>query len=122
MVSTRLRPGHVATISPAARATTTRVFESPEASSFFLGSADLMPRNLDNRVEVLAPVEAAHAQQQISRAFENLFSDNLSAWDLEPDGRWRRAKPAKGERSRAAQTMQMRSVLARARRRVASSG
>jgi polyphosphate kinase len=98
------------------------VFESPEASSFFLGSADLMPRNLDNRVEVLAPVEAAHAQQQISRAFENLFSDNVSAWDLEPDGRWRRAKPAKGERSRAAQTMQMRSVLARARRRIASSG
>jgi polyphosphate kinase len=97
------------------------VFESPEASSFFLGSADLMPRNLDNRVEVLAPVEAAHAQQQISRAFENLFSDNVSAWDLEPDGRWRRAKPAKGERSRAAQTMQMRSVLARARRRIASS-
>jgi polyphosphate kinase len=81
-----------------------------------------MPRNLDNRVEVLAPVEATHAQQQISRAFENLFSDNVSAWDLEPDGRWRRAKPAKGERSRAAQTMQMRSVLARARRRIASSG
>jgi polyphosphate kinase len=98
------------------------VFESPEESSFFLGSADLMPRNLDNRVEVLAPVEATHAQQQISRAFENLFSDNVSAWDLEPDGRWRRAKPAKGERSRAAQTLQMRSVLARARRRIASSG
>jgi polyphosphate kinase len=98
------------------------VFESPEESSFFLGSADLMPRNLDNRVEVLAPVEATHAQQQISRAFENLFSDNVSAWDLESDGRWRRAKPAKGERSRAAQTLQMRSVLARARRRIASAG
>jgi polyphosphate kinase len=98
------------------------VFESPEASSFFLGSADLMPRNLDNRVEVLAPVENTQAQQQLSRAFETLFADNVNAWDLEPDGAWRRAKPAKGERSRAAQTVQMRNVLARARRRVASSG
>jgi polyphosphate kinase len=98
------------------------VFDSPEESSFFLGSADLMPRNLDNRVEVLAPVEDAQAQQQLSRAFETLFADNVNAWDLEPDGRWRRAQPAKGERSRAAQTMQMRSVLARARRRIASAG
>jgi polyphosphate kinase len=98
------------------------VFESPDAGSFFLGSADLMPRNLDNRVEVLAPVEAPHAQQQLNRAFETLFADNLNAWDLQPDGRWRRARPAKGERTRAAQALQMRSVLARARRRIASSG
>jgi polyphosphate kinase len=98
------------------------VFESPQASSFFLGSADLMPRNLDNRVEVLAPVENAQAQQQLSRAFETLFADNVNAWDLEPDGGWRRAKAAKGERTRAAQALQMRSVLARARRRIASSG
>ena len=98
------------------------VFETPDDNSYFLGSADLMPRNLDNRVEVVAPVEDSQAQQQLSRAFETLFADNVNAWDLQPDGRWRRAQPAKGERVRGAQALQMRSVLARARQRIASAG
>jgi polyphosphate kinase len=98
------------------------ILDTPGESAYFLGSADLMPRNLDNRVEVMAPVEDARAQQELDRAFEMLLADNVDAWDLEPDGRWRRAEQAKRERARAAQTMQMRTVIARARRRVPSSG
>jgi polyphosphate kinase len=98
------------------------IFDTPDESAYYLGSADLMPRNLDNRVEVVVPVEDARAQQELNRAFEMLLADNVDAWDLEPDGHWRRARQAKRERARPAQAMQMRSVIARARRRVASSG
>jgi polyphosphate kinase len=95
-------------------------FESPDATAVFLGSADLMPRNLDNRVEVVVPVEDARAQQEIARVFDTLLADNAEAWELDGDGRWRRARPSKGERSRPTQTVLMRNALARARRRLAN--
>jgi polyphosphate kinase len=95
------------------------IFESPEETAVFLGSADLMPRNLDNRVEVVAPVEDPRAQKDILRVFDALLADNAEAWDLGADGRWSRARAGKGERSRAAQTVLMRNARARARRRLA---
>jgi polyphosphate kinase len=94
------------------------IFESPELSATFLGSSDLMPRNLDNRIEVVVPVEDARAQQEIARVFDVLLADNSEAWDLDSDGRWHRARARKGERSRAAQAVLMRNALARARRRL----
>jgi polyphosphate kinase len=96
------------------------IFESPAASAIFLGSADLMPRNLDNRVEVVVPVEDGRAQQEIVRAFDTLMADNSQAWDLAADGHWRRARPDEGERLRPAQDVLMRKALARARRRLGS--
>ena len=96
------------------------VFESPEGSATYLGSSDLMPRNLDNRVEVVVPVEDARAQQEIGRVFDALLADNSDAWDLDGDGTWRRTRPRKGARSRTAQTVLMRNALARARRRLAN--
>jgi polyphosphate kinase len=96
------------------------VLESPDSTTVLLGSADLMPRNLDNRVEVVVPIEDARAQQEISRVFDELLADNAEAWDLDGDGRWRRARPGKGERSRPTQTVLMRNALARARRRLAN--
>jgi polyphosphate kinase len=39
------------------------LFESPDSSVLLMGSADLMPRNLDSRVEVVVAVEDQHAQQ-----------------------------------------------------------
>ena len=41
------------------------IFEHGDERAFFLGSADLMPRNLDHRVEIVAPVEDARAQQEL---------------------------------------------------------
>jgi polyphosphate kinase len=96
------------------------VFEASDSTTVLLGSADLMPRNLDNRVEVVVPVEDARAQQEISRVFDVLLADNAEAWDLDGEGRWRRARPVKGERSRPTQTVLMRNALARARRRLAN--
>ena len=94
------------------------IFESPDGSAIFLGSADLMPRNLDNRVEVVVPVEDDRARQEVVRAFDTLMADNSQAWDLAGDGRWRRARPDGGERLRSTQDVLMRTTLARARGRL----
>jgi polyphosphate kinase len=79
-----------------------------------------MPRNLDHRIELVAPVEDGRAQQDLVRGFDVLLADNASAWELSPDGRWMKLRPRKGERSRATQGVFMRSTRARARRRAAS--
>jgi len=96
------------------------IFDAGDESSFYLGSADLMPRNLDHRIELVAPVEDARAQHDMVRAFDVLLADNASAWELSPDGRWMKLRPKKGDRGRAAQLVFMRSARARARRRAVS--
>jgi polyphosphate kinase len=89
------------------------VFEAGDRSVTFLGSADLMPRNLDHRVEVLLPVEAVGSQSEIAATLDTLLADTAASWELEADGTWRRVRPKKEERPRSAQATLMR----RARRR-----
>jgi len=96
------------------------IFDAGGQSTYFLGSADLMPRNLDHRIELVAPVEDARAQQDMVRAFDVLLADNATAWELGPEGNWMKLRPRKGDRGRAAQQVFMRSAKARARRRAAS--
>ncbi len=92
-------------------------FEHGEERTFLLGSADLMPRNLDHRVEVLAPVTDARAQGEIDKVFRALLADNSTAWELSGDGSWTRHRPKKGERDLAEQAVLMRNFKARAARR-----
>ena len=89
------------------------VFEAGDSSDYYLGSADLMPRNLDFRIEAVVPVEDARAQQEIKRALDTMVSSNVHAWALKPDGEWQRIRAKKGERARATQTLLMRIVRAR---------
>jgi polyphosphate kinase len=96
------------------------IFDAGEKRTILLGSADLMPRNLDHRIELVAPVEDGRAQHELIRAFDVLLADNASAWELSPEGRWMKLRPKKGDRSRPSQQVFMRSVRARARRRAAS--
>ena len=88
-------------------------FEAGDRSRFYLGSADLMARNLDHRVEVVAPVEEAAGQSEIAAAFDALLSDTASSWELAGDGLWHRVRAKKAGKARSAQTVLMR----RARRR-----
>jgi polyphosphate kinase len=97
------------------------IFDAGEKRTILMGSADLMPRNLDHRIELIAPVEDARAQHDLVRAFDVLLADNASAWELSSEGRWMKLRPKKGDRSRPAQQVFMRNVRARARRRAASS-
>ncbi len=96
------------------------IFDAGGRRAFLLGSADLMPRNLDHRIEVLTPVEDGRAQQDLLRAFDVLLADNASAWEMSSEGRWMKLRPKKGDRGRQAQQVFMRSASARARRRAAS--
>jgi polyphosphate kinase len=95
------------------------IFDAGEKRTILMGSADLMSRNLDHRIELVAPVEDGRAQHDLVRAFDVLLADNASAWELSPDGRWMKLRPKKGDRGRPAQQVFMRSVRARARRRAA---
>ncbi|MCI0569588.1 MAG: polyphosphate kinase 1 [Myxococcaceae bacterium] len=77
------------------------LFDRPRAVKLYIGSADLMPRNLDHRVEVLAPVEDPQLQAQVRDSLERSLADNTLAWDLKPDGEWVRRTAAGGERRSA---------------------
>jgi polyphosphate kinase len=92
------------------------IFENGKKATYLLGSADLMPRNLDHRLELVAPIEDSHAQQRLSAVFDALLADNAQAWELKPDGTWERQRPQKDERARPAHAVLMRSTRARFRR------
>ena len=53
-----------------------------------IGSADLMHRNLDRRVEVLVSITRAEHAAEITELFDLAFSDRTVSWWLEPDGHW----------------------------------
>jgi polyphosphate kinase len=64
----------------------------------FIGSADLMPRNLDKRVELVTPVEDESLRGDLLDALERCLADNANAWDLREDGTWPRRDPNGPER------------------------
>jgi polyphosphate kinase len=59
-------------------------------SSYYIGSADLMPRNLDTRVELLTPVESPELQAELQDTLDRCFADDTNAWTLDAEGRWQR--------------------------------
>jgi polyphosphate kinase len=76
---------------------------------YFIGSADLMPRNLDNRVELLVPVEDEGLRGELDDTLERCLADDTFAWELGADGSWSRreggvraAQPELMERAAAA--------------------
>ncbi len=83
-------------------------FEADEKKTYLLGSADLMPRNLDHRIEVVMPIEDTHVRNEIESILKALLADNAQAWELQPDGAWERVSPKKSERRRPAQVAFMR--------------
>jgi len=92
-------------------------FEAGERSTMYVGSADLMQRNLDHRIEVLAPVENARVRQEANAILDSGLADNSNAWQLGPDGTWTRLAPEKPEKPHSHQETMMRRVRTRARRR-----
>jgi polyphosphate kinase len=57
---------------------------------YWMGSADLMPRNLDTRVELLAPIEDPALREEVEDTLERCLSDDTFAWELGPEDVWER--------------------------------
>jgi polyphosphate kinase len=89
-------------------------FEAGDRVAIYIGSPDLMPRNLDHRIEILAPVENARVRHEIGVLMESAFSDNTNAWLLGSDGEWTRAQ--RSDRPHSHHDTMERRALKRARR------
>jgi len=74
-------------------------FQNGGAEEIYVGSADLMPRNLDHRVEVVFPVGDPKLVRHLKEVvLDNYLRDNTSARIMQPDGTTIRLTPAKGEK------------------------
>ncbi|MEX0754542.1 MAG: polyphosphate kinase 1 [Actinomycetota bacterium] len=62
----------------------------------YIGSADLMPRNLDRRVEAVAPVTDPHLQVRLDEILEVCREDDTLAWELDPDAGWTKVPTTRG--------------------------
>jgi polyphosphate kinase len=78
-------------------------FERHGEHEIYISSADLMPRNLDHRVELAVPVSAPDARAELLDTLDRAFADNLNSWELDADGTWSRRAPGLGEEPRSLQ-------------------
>jgi len=65
-------------------------FEWGEEQAVSIGSADLMPRNLDTRVELLVPIEKPELRNELAETLDLCFADDTNAWTLSAEGSWHR--------------------------------
>ncbi|MEA2446127.1 MAG: polyphosphate kinase, partial [Thermoleophilales bacterium] len=68
-------------------------FERNGETKVYIGSPDLMPRNLDTRVELVTPVEDPALRDDLLDTMERCLADDTGSWELGPDGIWTRREP-----------------------------
>jgi len=68
------------------------MFANGGRPEWYIGSADLMERNLDRRVEVVTPVEDHGLQARLARIIDVMLADDRRSWQLQADGRWLRTE------------------------------
>jgi len=71
----------------------------------YAASADLMERNLLNRVETAFPIENTKLKERMKSELATYMADNCQAWDLQQDGTYTRSQPAEGEEPVVAQNI-----------------
>ena len=62
----------------------------PESAEYLIGSADIMPRNLDRRVEALVPVRAPSLRRRLAELLDVELADDTQVWELDGAGDWHR--------------------------------
>ncbi|BDV44907.1 polyphosphate kinase [Geotalea uraniireducens] len=72
-------------------------FRNGGAEEYFISSADAMKRNLEYRVEVMAPVEAPELCRELRTILDLHLRDRRNAWEMQSDGSYRQLAPAAGE-------------------------
>jgi polyphosphate kinase len=88
-------------------------FDRSGEERIYMGSADLMPRNLDSRVEALVPVDDPLLRTDIKDVLDRCLADTAAAWELRPDGNWTRRTVKDGDARRSAQQELMDRAAAR---------
>jgi polyphosphate kinase len=68
-------------------------FQRDNETKVYIGSADLMPRNLDTRVELVTPVDDPSLREDLLDTLERSLADDGNSWDLGSDNVWRRRTP-----------------------------
>jgi polyphosphate kinase len=71
-------------------------FENGGDREWYIGSADLMDRNLDRRIEAVAPVEDAEARARLSSIIDVMLADDRRSWQLQSDATWVRTETLLG--------------------------
>jgi polyphosphate kinase len=72
-------------------------FEHGGDPQVYVGSPDMMARNLDTRVEALATVKSRELCNQLKLVLDLALADNTSAWELDRHGRWNAVTPTGSE-------------------------
>ncbi len=72
-------------------------FGNDGEEQLYIGSADMMHRNLDRRVEVLVRVDAPNLRKRLVDVLQTAEADNTCAWTLGPTGEWQRVIAGEGE-------------------------
>jgi polyphosphate kinase len=79
-------------------------FNNGGEEEFYIGSADLMRRNLESRVELVAPVEDQSSRDELKHMFEVQLRDQRNVWEMKPDGSYVQREPTgRGTESRGCQ-------------------
>ena len=87
-------------------------FHSGAQPRVFIGSADMMVRNLDHRVEVMTPVDDPACQRELLEAMDLMLADTRLAWELHPDGSWEHLRAEPGREPFNSQEALMRRAVA----------
>ena len=74
-------------------------FKNDGAEEYYIGSADLMSRNLESRVEVVAPVENDKLQQELRLILDVQLSSQTNVWEMQSDGSYKERHAAEGKKS-----------------------
>lgn len=73
-------------------------FRNSGQEEYFIGSADIMKRNLESRVEVVTPVNSDPLRQELRQILDIQLSDRRNAWEMQADGSYIQLQPdPKGE-------------------------
>jgi polyphosphate kinase len=80
-------------------------FRNNGLEDYYIGSADIMKRNLDRRVEVISPVESPLLQGQLREILDLQLADQRGAWDMQPDGSYVQRQPKNHDDKRSAQEL-----------------
>jgi polyphosphate kinase len=78
-------------------------FQNGGEPEYYIGSADLMQRNLESRVESVVPVEDPAHQEELRFVLETQLADCRSAWEMQPDGTYRQRVPGAGRQGSSSQ-------------------